>query len=177
MRIRRAAATLTLAFGALASGCGDGSTGLGSTPYDRADVVRGGISYDLFWNEATGFPQSSALIANFSSRADFFRCKQCHGWDHLGSRGFYVSRGPRTSRPNISSVDLAATLAPIEPENVWAVFRAYLDAVAARTTDEIVPRWKDRLGGADVFTLGNAWEMAESLRLDLNSMGPFGIRP
>lgn len=89
----------------------------------------------------------------------------------------YVTDLRATAEVALSSVDLQTTLAPVQPENVWAVFRAYLDAVAARTADEIVPRWKDRLGGADVFTLGNAWEMAESLRLDLNSMGPFGIRP
>jgi glyoxylase-like metal-dependent hydrolase (beta-lactamase superfamily II) len=77
----------------------------------------------------------------------------------------------------LSSVDLAATMQPVDTTNAWAVFRAYLDAVAAQTADEIVPRWKDRLGGADIFTLPNAWAMAESLRLDLNSMGPFGTVP
>jgi glyoxylase-like metal-dependent hydrolase (beta-lactamase superfamily II) len=82
-----------------------------------------------------------------------------------------------TAETALSAVDLEQTLALVDPENVWAVFRAYLDAVAARTADEVVPRWKDRLGGADVFTLPNAWAMAEALRLDLNSMGPFGIAP
>ena len=79
-----------------------------------------------------------------------------------------------TAEAALSSVDLASTMAPIDTSNNWAVFRAYLDAVAAQTTDELVPRWRDRLGGADVFTLPNAWAMAESLRLDLNSLGPFG---
>jgi hypothetical protein len=82
-----------------------------------------------------------------------------------------------TAEAALSSVDLAATMASVDTTNVWAVFRAYLDAVAAQTADELVPRWKDRLGGADVFTLPNAWAMAESLRLDLNSLGPFGTRP
>ncbi|WP_350277877.1 MBL fold metallo-hydrolase [Kribbella sp. HUAS MG21] len=78
----------------------------------------------------------------------------------------------------LSSVDLAATMAPVDTGNAWAVFRAYLDAVAAAATaDEIVPRWQDRLGGADVFTVPNAWAMAESLRLDLNSLGPFATVP
>jgi len=81
-----------------------------------------------------------------------------------------------TAEAALSSVDLGTTMAPVDMSNVWAVFRAYLDAVAARTADEIVPRWKDRLGGADVFTLPNAWAMAETLRLDLNSLGPFGTR-
>jgi glyoxylase-like metal-dependent hydrolase (beta-lactamase superfamily II) len=82
-----------------------------------------------------------------------------------------------TAESALSSIDLPATMARVDTGNAWAVFRAYLDAVAARTADEIVPRWKDRLGGADVFTLPNAWAMAESLRLDLNSMGPFGVKP
>ncbi len=89
----------------------------------------------------------------------------------------YMTDLRRAAEAALSSVDLPSTMAPVDTGNVWAVFRAYLDAVAAQTADEIVPRWKDRLGGADVFTLGNAWEMAESLRLDLNSMGPFGTVP
>jgi glyoxylase-like metal-dependent hydrolase (beta-lactamase superfamily II) len=89
----------------------------------------------------------------------------------------YMTDLRATAEESLSAVDLEATLAPVDAENVWAVFRAYLDAVAARTADELVPRWRDRLGGADVFTLPNAWAMAESLRLDLNSMGPFGIAP
>ncbi len=68
-------------------------------------------------------------------------------------------------------------MTPVDTSNVWAVFRAYVDAVAALTADAVVPRWKDRLGGADIFTLANAWAMAESLCLDLNSFGPFGIKP
>jgi glyoxylase-like metal-dependent hydrolase (beta-lactamase superfamily II) len=82
-----------------------------------------------------------------------------------------------TAEAALSSVDLARTMAPVDTANAWAVFRAYLDAVAAQTADEVVPRWKDRLGGADVFTLPNAWAMAESLRLDLNSLGPFATTP
>ncbi len=89
----------------------------------------------------------------------------------------YMNDLRTTAEAALSAVDLEETLAPVDPVNVWAVFRAYLDAVAAMTADEVVPRWKDRLGGADVFTLPNAWAMAESLRLDLNSMGPFGIAP
>ena len=82
-----------------------------------------------------------------------------------------------TAEAALSSVDLASTMAPVDTGNAWAVFRAYLDAVAVQTADELMPRWKDRLGGADVFTLPNAWAMAESLRLDLNSLGPFGTTP
>lgn len=86
----------------------------------------------------------------------------------------YLADLKATAEAALSSVDLGTTMAAIDTGNNWAAFRAYLDAVAAQTTDELVPRWKDRLGGADIFTLPNAWAMAETLRLDLNSLGPFG---
>lgn len=89
----------------------------------------------------------------------------------------YVTDLRVTAEAALSSVDLPRTMVSVDTGNAWAVFRAYLDAVAARTADELVPRWKDRLGGADVFTLPNAWAMAESLRLDYNSLGPFGTTP
>jgi glyoxylase-like metal-dependent hydrolase (beta-lactamase superfamily II) len=80
-----------------------------------------------------------------------------------------------TTEAALSSVDLKEIMAPVDTANAWAVFKAYLDAVAAQATDELVPRWVERLGGADVFTLPNAWAMAEALRLDYGRMGPFGI--
>ncbi|GGT87725.1 MBL fold metallo-hydrolase [Actinomadura citrea] len=89
----------------------------------------------------------------------------------------YMNDLRTTTEAALSSVDLESTMGPVDTENGWAVFRAYLDAVAAQAADEVVPRWLDRLGGADVFTLPNAWAMAESLRLDYNSLGPFSIKP
>ncbi|MER6590262.1 MBL fold metallo-hydrolase [Micromonospora purpureochromogenes] len=82
-----------------------------------------------------------------------------------------------TTEAALSSVDVQKILAPVDATNAWAIFRAYLDAVAARAADELVPRWSQRLGGADLFTPPNAWAMAEALRLDYGSMGPFGIAP
>ncbi|MGK5442749.1 MBL fold metallo-hydrolase [Micromonospora sp. URMC 105] len=82
-----------------------------------------------------------------------------------------------TTEAALSSVDVPKILAPVDATNVWAVFKAYLDAVAARAADELVPRWNERLGGADLFTLPNAWAMAEALRLEYGSLGPFGIAP
>ncbi|SCF11179.1 Glyoxylase, beta-lactamase superfamily II [Micromonospora purpureochromogenes] len=82
-----------------------------------------------------------------------------------------------TTEAALSSVDVQKILAPVDATNAWAIFKAYLDAVAAQAADELVPRWSQRLGGADIFTLPNAWAMAEALRLDYGSMGPFGIVP
>lgn len=103
---RRAVASALLFLGTL--GCSGDGTGPAATPYELANPVRGGISFDNFWNASTGFDQSSPLIATFAARSDFFRCKQCHGWDQLGSEGAYINRGATTSRPHVSSVNLVA---------------------------------------------------------------------
>ncbi|PKP52667.1 MAG: hypothetical protein CVT92_08030 [Bacteroidetes bacterium HGW-Bacteroidetes-1] len=76
------------------------------TAYDNADAGKGGILYDKFWATEAGYDQSSANLTTFNAKADFFRCKQCHGWDLLGTNGGYISRGPKTSRPDVSPLNL-----------------------------------------------------------------------
>lgn len=106
MRSKRRFSACVLLLAAFTFACGDDGTGPGDSPYDRADPTKGGISYDNFWNVSTGFNQADSRIANFNAKSDFFRCKQCHGWDLLGRTGFYINRKPSASRPNISSVNL-----------------------------------------------------------------------
>jgi glyoxylase-like metal-dependent hydrolase (beta-lactamase superfamily II) len=74
------------------------------------------------------------------------------------------------------AVDFGAIFARVGPENAWALFDAYLDEVSAVAAEATLATWRDRLGGADVFTYDNAFMMAESLRIDHGVLGPFGIR-
>lgn len=76
------------------------------TAYENADKSLGGIMYDKFWATEAKFDQSNANLAKFNATGDFFRCKQCHGWDGLGSAGSYINRGPKTTRPNVSGLNL-----------------------------------------------------------------------
>jgi hypothetical protein len=57
-------------------------------------------------------------------------------------------------------------VAAIGKDNPWLLYDAYLDGLVDHVTDEVVPRWVDRLGGADVFTDDNAYIVLQSLRLD-----------
>ncbi len=50
--------------------------------------------------------------------------------------------------------------------NPWLIFDTYLNGVADLVCGEVLPRWRDRLGAADVFTRGHAWEVVERLRID-----------
>ena len=77
----------------------------------------------------------------------------------------------------IDTFNVADVYQSVDPANPWAIFRAYLDGVAAQTANAVVPRWIDRLGGADVYTLPNAYQLVESLRIDYGHLGPFGIHP
>lgn len=59
--------------------------------------------------------------------------------------------------------------------NSWAIFKAYLDAVATTAAAPVVAKYTGILGSADVFTVDNAMAMIESLRIDFGELGPFGI--
>lgn len=77
----------------------------------------------------------------------------------------------------IDGFDPTPIFSQVDPTNPWAVFDAYLEALARQAADAVTPRWVDRLGGADVFTKSSAFSMVESLRIDTGRLGPFGIRP
>ncbi len=74
--------------------------------YAAADAAKGGIMYDKFWATESGFDQNDANLAKFNDYSNFFRCKQCHGWDGLGNKGAYINRKPKTSRPNVTAFDM-----------------------------------------------------------------------
>ncbi|MFF3595656.1 MBL fold metallo-hydrolase [Kitasatospora indigofera] len=61
--------------------------------------------------------------------------------------------------------------------NSWAIFKTYLDAVAAQAAAPVIAKYTGVLAAADVFTLDNAATMLESLRIDAGLLGPFGTRP
>jgi hypothetical protein len=59
----------------------------------------------------------------------------------------------------------------------WAIFKAYLDAAAAKVASPVIATYLGRLAAADVFTADNAYVMFEALRVDYGTLGPFGDHP
>lgn len=108
-----------------AAGCSSDSTGPKGEPaaFLQADGVNGGRLYDQFWAAETDFPAAHPLRTALQNRSDFFRCKQCHGWDRLGTAGAYINRGPRTTRPNISSVNLAAVVTSMSAQQLFEALK------------------------------------------------------
>lgn len=74
-------------------------------PIADADGILGGIMYDKFWASEAEFTapvDASIDMANVSGYSDFYRCKQCHGWDLMGKEGAYISRAANTGRPEVA---------------------------------------------------------------------------
>lgn len=103
---------LSLVFAALtmSTSCKDDDPDPNQAAYNNADASIGGIMYDKFWATEAFYDQASPNIAKFNASADFFRCKQCHAWDGLGTAGSYNNRAPKTNRPNVSDLDLYQTV-------------------------------------------------------------------
>lgn len=89
------------------------------TPYENASTSKGGIMFDKFWSTEAGFNQNDPNIALFNSKSDFFRCKQCHGWDNLGQGGSYIGRGPNANRPNVANLNLYARFQLMTPQQLF----------------------------------------------------------
>lgn len=75
-------------------------------PYEVAELGNGGIMYDKFWAEESGFDQTDANFDLYNDNSNFFRCKQCHAWDGLGTEGSYINRAPSATRPNVTNLNL-----------------------------------------------------------------------
>ncbi len=50
--------------------------------------------------------------------------------------------------------------------NTWRVFNAFLEVVTSECEKNVLAKWGDRLGGADVFTKDNCWTAQQFLRVD-----------
>ncbi|MCF6169978.1 MAG: c-type cytochrome [Bacteroidales bacterium] len=92
--------------------------------YEKAAVSSGGIMFDKFWSAESGFDQNDPNIATFDASKDFFRCKQCHGWDGLGQNGAYISRPPKTTRPNVAALNLYEMVQNESPQELFDGLKA-----------------------------------------------------
>jgi glyoxylase-like metal-dependent hydrolase (beta-lactamase superfamily II) len=115
-----------------------------------------------------------------------------YGWTtlvagHLGRLG--VRADGELQRQYIRDLDASVkqTMTSLDPTpffqqygpsgNAWAIFQTYLDAAARQAAAPVADKYLGKLGGADVFTVDNAFALFESLRIDAGTLGPFGIRP
>lgn len=80
---------------------------LPTEPPQVGSIARGGRLYDNWWEE-TGLdapmgenPLWSQQSTNTRTGSTTWRCKECHGWDYLGSEGINKSGSHQTGFPGI----------------------------------------------------------------------------
>ncbi|MGQ0568267.1 MAG: MBL fold metallo-hydrolase [Armatimonadota bacterium] len=78
----------------------------------------------------------------------------------------YVGDLRRNAARALQTVDFMAVAKETGFENTWLLIDRYFAAVAKACTDLTVPKWRNRLAGADVWTHSHCLVMAESLRID-----------
>lgn len=94
---------------------------------------------------------------------------------HLGRRGSrqdvetqkeYIYDVRANAAAALQTVDFMAVAEKTGFGNTWLLFDTYLNEVSQACTDSTIAKWGGVLGGADVFTWGHCWKMAETLRVD-----------
>ncbi len=129
-------------------------TAADSTAYLAADEYNGGQLYDAFTKVLT---VTDTTILN---NRNFFRCKQCHGWDLIGTKGAYISRASSATRPNVAPNNLRAFAGA---SNIKEVFNA-VKHVGGRThktgkvggvsaLNDIMPDYSSILSDSDVWDI------------------------
>jgi len=142
--------------------------------YVNANGIKGGTGYDKFWVSEAGFDQNdTAKINVISAKPDFFRCKQCHGWELLGRSGGYINRGPSTSRPNIAAVNLFAAAKSKTSQELFTLIktgstpsnrRSYTADLSTYnpSTNSTIGDQMPNYGG--ILTDGQIWDLVKFLR-------------
>ncbi len=144
-----------------------------------ADGINGGMLFDKFYatndNEKKAVPKFSNAfeieLANIAAAGDFHRCKQCHGWDRLGSKGAYIGRAPKAGkRPKVSSVNLARAAKTKSAETLFARISSprnprpadfdpkTYDPAAKNPVGDLMPEY------GKVFSKAEIWDIVKFLK-------------
>ncbi|KAI5456676.1 beta-lactamase-like protein [Mariannaea sp. PMI_226] len=91
-------------------------------------------------------------------------------------RAIELSGQPGNATNPLAITTLLPPVQEANPRNPWALFREALEAAAEWCADETNKKWKNRIGATDVYGFDNAYTMIESLRLDWDILGPFGVQ-
>jgi cytochrome c553 len=143
--------------------------------YVSADGIAGGAAYSKWWTtEGAG----SGTQPTTTASGDFYRCKACHAWDGLGNAGSYANRTGqstlRSSRPDVSSVNLRSTAAAAGFQQMYELIRR-VGARKIDASDNSHPDYSVLLTDAQVWNLikfmREEWVPA-NLLYDIEVSGP-----
>jgi mono/diheme cytochrome c family protein len=85
--------------------------------------------YDTFWANETGFAAGDATKSKLTQvqlddikstgKFEFYRCKNCHGWDRLGQEGGYSNRASSPTRPGVAPINLMSISESASPSDLF----------------------------------------------------------
>jgi hypothetical protein len=120
---------------AFLAGCGEKPAEVTQpTEFLYADGYNGGMLYDKFWAEETGYVHPDTVI--FKRYSAFFRCRQCHGWDLLGRVGAYANYNPSKYSPNAAAVNLYATAQALSETELFSAIKTGSNPALRRSTSD-----------------------------------------
>lgn len=93
------------------------------------------------------------------------------------ARAIELSGLPPNATNPVSVQEVIPPVAAANPGNPWAVFKAVLDRTSEYCANVTNEKWLGVIGAADVYGFENAYVMVESLRIDWDVLGPFGVAP
>lgn len=148
-----------------------------TTNYEQANGINGGLLYDNFLKKGEVSAQFSNSF-NIDTTAvkdkyDFFRCKQCHGWDRVGIKGYYGGRKPKAGkRPNVSGVNLLEEAKKMSPQEIFNKIKnpanarslnydlSQYDPNSNKEVGDIMPAY------GEIFNDSEIWDLVKFLKED-----------
>ncbi len=130
--------------------------------YENADGTIGARLYDHVLNETN-------LHTNniYASKANFFRCKSCHGWDLLGREGALIGKAASPDYPEVADVNLYEWSRNHTPREVFDAVKN-TGGRSGNTYDATMPDY-----GAIGLTDDQIWDIVKFLKEDSRNIYDF----
>jgi DNA-binding transcriptional regulator YbjK len=75
-----------------------------------------------------------------------------------------LEKAAANANQNVTFSDIANQVGSFD--NPWLIFRKYVDTIDKQCEDAMLPKWENRLGGAESFMLTHCFTMTQSGRVD-----------
>jgi mono/diheme cytochrome c family protein len=148
-----------------------------TTKYEKADGINGGLLYDNFLKKGEVSAQFSNSFnidtSAIKDKYNFFRCKQCHGWDRIGTQGYYGGRKPKAGkRPNVSSVNLLDGAKKMSPQEIFNKIKNPANPrLLSSDLSQYDPQSNKEIGDSmpaygEIFNDNEIWDIVKFLKED-----------
>ncbi|KAL6702186.1 Metallo-hydrolase/oxidoreductase [Trichoderma pleuroticola] len=87
-----------------------------------------------------------------------------------------LSNSPPNATNPLSINTLLGPIQAANPNNAWASFAGYVDALTEYCANVTTQKWLGKLGAVDVYTSSHCETLVESSRIDYGYLGPFGVQ-